>query len=74
MSATPFVLDFSGLCGWFLANQTSPYCDAVAGLLPVTEAHEIVDQVAPLPIRIDTAPPPTSHPAEPGAALPAHQH
>lgn len=45
MSATPFVLDNSVLCGWFLANQTSPYCDAV------------VDQVALLPIRIDAAPP-----------------
>jgi predicted nucleic acid-binding protein len=39
MSATPFVLDNSVLCGWFLANQTSPYCDAVAELLPVVDAH-----------------------------------
>jgi len=39
MSATPFVLDNSVLCGWLLANQTSPYCDAVAELLPVVDAH-----------------------------------
>lgn len=39
MSGTPFVLHNSVLCGWFLANQTSPYCDAVAELLPVVDAH-----------------------------------
>ena len=38
-AATPFVLDNSVLCGWFLANQASPYSDAVAGLLPVVDAH-----------------------------------
>ena len=84
-AATPFVLDNSVLFGWFLANQASPYSDAVAGLLPVVDAHapwllqleftnvlrtacrrgtlpvaasrEIVDQVALLPIRFDSAPP-----------------
>ncbi len=39
MPATPFVLDNSVLCGWFLANQASPYSDAVAGLLPEVDAH-----------------------------------
>jgi antitoxin VapB len=29
MPATPFVLDNSVLCGWFLANQATPYSDAV---------------------------------------------
>lgn len=39
MAATPFVLDNSVLCGWFLANQASPYSEAVAGLLPEVDAH-----------------------------------
>jgi predicted nucleic acid-binding protein len=39
MPATPFVLDNSVLCGWFLANQASPYSDAVAGLLTEVDAH-----------------------------------
>ena len=39
MPATPFVLDNSVLCGWFLANQASPYSDVVAGLLPEVDAH-----------------------------------
>jgi hypothetical protein len=33
------VLDNSVLCGWILANQATPYSDAVAGLLPVVAAH-----------------------------------
>jgi predicted nucleic acid-binding protein len=39
MPATPFVLDNSVICGWFLANQATPYSDAVAGLLPEVDAH-----------------------------------
>lgn len=39
MAATPFVLDNSVLCGWFLANQATPYTDAVARQLPQTDAH-----------------------------------
>lgn len=39
MAATAFVLDNSVLCGWFLTSQASPYGDAVAGLLPVVDAH-----------------------------------
>ncbi|MCP9899543.1 hypothetical protein KBZ12_04325 [Cyanobium sp. Cruz CV13-4-11] len=35
IATTAFVLDNSVLCGWFLANQATPYSDAVAGLLPV---------------------------------------
>ena len=36
---TSFVLDNSVLCGWFLANQATPYTDAVARQLPQTDAH-----------------------------------
>ena len=39
IATSAFVLDNSVLCGWFLANQASPYSDAVAGLLPVVDAH-----------------------------------
>jgi len=39
IATTAFVLDNSVLCGWFLANQATPYSDAVAGLLPVVDAH-----------------------------------
>jgi hypothetical protein len=39
IATTAFVLDNSLLCGWFLANQATPYSDAVAGLLPVVDAH-----------------------------------
>jgi len=36
---TPFVLDNSVLCGWFLANQASPYSDGVARQLSESDAH-----------------------------------
>ena len=39
IATTAFVLDNSVLCGWILANQATPYSDAVAGLLPVVDAH-----------------------------------
>jgi predicted nucleic acid-binding protein len=39
MDPTPFVLDNSVLCGWFLANQASPYSEAVSGLLSSVDAH-----------------------------------
>jgi hypothetical protein len=42
IATTAFVLDNSVLCGWFLANQATPYSDAVAGLLPVVDAHATV--------------------------------
>ena len=82
--ASGFVLDNSILCGWFLANQASPYGDAVGaqlkqvdahapwllqleftnvlrtacrrGVLPIVNAHMIVDQVNKLPIRFDSSP------------------
>ena len=34
-----FVLDNSVLCGWFLANQATPYGDAVAEMLTRCDAH-----------------------------------
>ena len=37
--ATPFVLDNSVLCAWFLADQATPYSDAVARQLPLADAH-----------------------------------
>jgi hypothetical protein len=101
IATTAFVLDNSVLCGWILATQATPYSDAVAGLLPLVDAHapwllqleftnvlrtacrrgtlpvaaacEIIDQVALLPIRIDSAPSPAGRPAEPGFALSAQQ-
>lgn len=39
MTSTPFVLDNSVLCGWFLANQATDYGDAVAELLQQNDAH-----------------------------------
>ncbi len=39
IATTAFVLDNSVLCGWILANQAMPYSAAVAGLLPVVDAH-----------------------------------
>ncbi|MFN6337259.1 MAG: type II toxin-antitoxin system VapC family toxin [Cyanobacteriota bacterium] len=39
MVATPFVLDNSVLCGWFLAAQATPYTEAVARQLPQSTAH-----------------------------------
>ncbi|MEB3304751.1 MAG: type II toxin-antitoxin system VapC family toxin [Cyanobacteriota bacterium] len=36
---TPFVLDNSVLCGWFLANQATPYSDGVARQLSESDAH-----------------------------------
>jgi len=39
MVATPFVLDNSVLCGWFLANQATDYGDAVARQLAQHDAH-----------------------------------
>ena len=39
IATTAFVLDNSVLCGWILANEATPYSDAIAGLLPVVDAH-----------------------------------
>jgi len=43
LSTTPhgsaFVLDNSVLCGWFLANQSNAYSDAVAQQLQAFDAH-----------------------------------
>jgi predicted nucleic acid-binding protein len=38
-ATTPFVLDNSVLCGWFLASQATPYGDAVARQLSERDAH-----------------------------------
>jgi predicted nucleic acid-binding protein len=38
-ATTPFVLDNSVLCSWFLANQATPYSDAVARQLSECDAH-----------------------------------
>jgi len=38
-ATTPFVLDNSVLCSWFLANQATPYSDAVARQLSERDAH-----------------------------------
>lgn len=39
MATSAFVLDNSVLCGWFLANQASPYGDAVGEQLRHSNAH-----------------------------------
>lgn len=39
MTSSSFVLDNSVLCGWFLANQTTDYGDAVARQLEQNDAH-----------------------------------
>ena len=39
IATTQFVLDNSVLCGWFLANQATPYSDAVARQLSESDAH-----------------------------------
>ena len=39
IATTQFVLDNSVLCGWFLANQATPYSDAVARQLFESDAH-----------------------------------
>ena len=39
IATSPFVLDNSVLCGWFLANQATPYSDAVACQLTESDAH-----------------------------------
>lgn len=39
MASTPFILDNSVLCGWFLANQATDYGDAVARQLEQNDAH-----------------------------------
>ena len=39
MAVTTFVLDNSVLCAWFLADQATPYSDAVARQLPLADAH-----------------------------------
>ncbi len=38
-ATTPFVLDNSVMCGWFLANQANPYSDSVARQLSESDAH-----------------------------------
>jgi predicted nucleic acid-binding protein len=38
-ATTPFVLDNSVMCGWFLANQATPYSDSVARQLSESDAH-----------------------------------
>ena len=77
----PFVLDNSVVCGWFIANQSTPYTEAVAshllddqafapalwhlefanvlrtackrGVLNAQGAHEVISQMAELPISLD---------------------
>jgi predicted nucleic acid-binding protein len=39
IATTQFVLDNSVLCGWFLANQATPYSDAVARQRSESDAH-----------------------------------
>lgn len=39
IATTAFVLDNSVVCGWILANQATPYSDAIAGLLPLVDAQ-----------------------------------
>ncbi len=39
IATTQFVLDNSVLCGWFLANQATPYSDAVARQLSESDAR-----------------------------------
>ena len=38
-TTTPFVLDNSVLCSWFLANQSTPYSESVARQLSERDAH-----------------------------------
>jgi predicted nucleic acid-binding protein len=38
-ATTPFVLDNSVLCSWFLANQVTPYSESVARQLSERDAH-----------------------------------
>ena len=38
-ATTPFVLDNSVLCSWFLANQATPYSESVARQLSERDAH-----------------------------------
>lgn len=77
----PFVVDNSVVCGWFIANQSTPYTEAVAshllddqaiapplwhlefanvlrtackrGTLNAQSAHEVISQMAELPVSLD---------------------
>ena len=81
----PFVIDNSVVCGWFLANQSTDYTEAIArrllddgaiapGLWPLelanvlrsackrgamiaSQAREVAEQIAALPITVDAQPP-----------------
>ena len=81
----PFVIDNSVVCGWFLANQSTDYTEAIArrllddgaiapGLWPLelanvlrsackrgamiaSQAREVAEQIAALPIAVDAQPP-----------------
>ncbi|MCK9365967.1 MAG: type II toxin-antitoxin system VapC family toxin [Metallibacterium scheffleri] len=83
----PFVIDNSVVCGWFLANQSTDYTEAIArrllddgaiapGLWPLelanvlrtackrgamiaSQAREVAEQIAVLPIAVDAQPPAT---------------
>ena len=83
----PFVIDNSVVCGWFLANQSTDYTEAIArrllddgaiapGLWPLelanvlrtackrgamiaSQAREVAEQIAALPIAVDAQPPTT---------------
>ena len=83
----PFVIDNSVVCGWFLANQSTDYTEAIArrllddgaiapGLWPLelanvlrtackrgamiaSQAREVAEQIAVLPIVVDAQPPAT---------------
>ena len=81
----PFVIDKSVVCGWFLANQSTDYTEAIArrllddgaiapglwslelanvlriackrGAMIASQAREVAEQIAALPIAVDAQPP-----------------
>ncbi|MBW8075111.1 MULTISPECIES: type II toxin-antitoxin system VapC family toxin [Metallibacterium] len=81
----PFVIDNSVVCGWFLANQSTDYTEAIArrllddgaiapglwslelanvlrsackrGAMIASQAREVAEQIAALPIAVDAQPP-----------------
>jgi predicted nucleic acid-binding protein len=81
----PFVIDNSVVCGWFLANQSTDYTEAIAqrllgdtaiapalwslelanvlrsackrGAMIASQAREVAEQIAVLPIAVDAQPP-----------------
>ena len=82
-----FVIDNSVVCGWFLANQSTDYTEAIArrlqddgaiasglwplelanvlrtackrGVMIASQAREVAEQIAALPIAVDAQPPAT---------------